>query len=143
MPNTGACLCGAVKYRLKTEISHAGACHCKMCRTWTGGINLAMHVAPDAITFDGADKITVFASSDWAERAFCGTCGSSLYYRVTAPGPHEGDYHVCMGTLDEPDTVTVTEEIFIDAKPKGYALAGDLKQMTSEDVFAMFTAEGD
>ena len=143
MSKTGSCLCGAVTYRLHSDVSHAGACHCKMCRQWTGGINIAMHVAPGGISFDGEDNITKFTSSDWAERAFCKTCGSSLYYHVTAPGPHQGDYHVCIGTLDDADDVPVTEEIFIDVKPKGYALAGDMKQMTGEEVFALFAASND
>lgn len=141
MPKTGSCLCGAVKYTVTSDITQAGACHCGTCRKWSGGVYIGIQVSPDDISFEGAENITVFPSSDWAERGFCSTCGSSLYYRVTAPGPHQGTFHIGMGALDDPSGVTLTEEIFTDAKPKGYAFAGELKGMTGAEVFAMFSDE--
>lgn len=138
MPRTGSCLCGAVKYTLTADLSTAGACHCGMCRKWTGGINIALMVAPDQITFEGAENIAPYRSSDWAERCFCRICGSSLYYRVVAPGPHHGTLHIGMGGLDDPAGVTVTQEIFTDRKPAGYDLAGDLDGMTEAEVMEMF-----
>ena len=140
MSKSGSCLCGAVKYTLKSEISEAGACHCGMCRKWSGGIYIGIQVAPEDISFEGAENITKFTSSDWAERGFCSTCGSSLFYRVTAPGPHEGTYHIGMGALDDTNGVTVTQEIFTDIKPEGYAFSGDLQGMTEAEVMAMFAA---
>ncbi len=113
-----------------------------MCRKWSGGIYLALEVAPDAITFEGADKITTYPSSDWAERGFCSTCGGNLYYRFMGPGTHHGTYHVGMGSLDDPAGISVTEEIFVDHKPEGYALAGQLNGMTEAEVLAMFTDTG-
>ncbi len=138
MPKTGSCLCGAVKYTVTSEITHAGACHCAMCRKWSGGIYLGIAVPGDGMDIDGAENVTTFASSEWAERGFCGKCGSSLYYRVTAPGPYQGTYHIGMGSLDDTTGVTVTEEIFTDLKPKGYAFDGNLKGMTEAEVMAMF-----
>ncbi len=142
MARTGSCLCGAVSYSVSNPMTQAGACHCGMCRKFSGGVYIGVQVAPDEISFEGADNIATYTSSDWAERAFCKTCGSSLYYRVTAPGPHQGVYHLGMGTVDDPSGLTMTEEIFTDVKPAGYSFAGDLKGMTGDEVFAMF-AEGD
>ena len=138
MTHTGQCLCGAVKYTVTAELKETGACHCSMCRRWSGGVYLGLEVAPDAIAFEGAENITTFASSEWAERAFCGKCGSNLYYRVTAPGPHSGTYHIGLGTLDQPNGIPLTGEIFIDEKPDGYAFAGDTHKMTGAEVFAQF-----
>jgi len=73
-------------------------------------------------------------------RCFCKTCGTNLFYRVTAPGPMQGDLHAGLGLLDDPSDITLTEEIFIDRKPKGYAFAGATKTLTEADVFAMFAA---
>lgn len=143
MPKTGSCLCGAVKYTVNTEITHAGACHCGMCRKWSGGIYIGIAVPGDGMDIEGSENVTTFASSEWAERGFCGKCGSSLYYRVTAPGPYQGTYHIGMGTLDNTDGVTVTEEIFTDLKPEGYAFDGDLKGMTEAEVMAMFAQAGE
>ena len=141
MNKTGSCLCGAVRYEIADAPSETGACHCGMCRKWSGGIYLGMHVAADAVRFDGAENVTTYRSSEWAERGFCNICGSSLYYRVTAPGAHHGEYHIGLGTLDDADGITLNAEIFIDRKPGGYSFAGDTRKMTEAEVFAMFAPE--
>nr|WP_309501388.1 GFA family protein [uncultured Roseovarius sp.] len=138
MSRTGACLCGAVSYVITTDPTHTGACHCNMCRKWSGGVFMGLQTPADGLKITGADAITTFKSSDWAERAFCNKCGSSLYYRVTAPGPHQGTYHVGIGTLDNPNGIALTEEIFIDEKPDGYSFSQHTKTMTGAEVFAMF-----
>ena len=143
MPKSGSCLCGAVTYEINSDPSDAGACHCGMCRKWTGGINVAVEAAPDQITINGAENITTYPSSDWGERSFCSTCGSSLWYRVTAPGPLNGTRFVGLGTIDDPRGIAVTSEIFIDRKPSGYAFAGDLKAMTEAEFMAMYGGESE
>ncbi len=140
MPRTGSCLCGAVTFTVTSEIDHAGACHCSMCRKFSGGMYIGIAIPPDGITFEGAENITKFTSSEWAERGFCSTCGSSVFYRVTALGPYHGTYHIGMGALDDPSGINVTEELFTDLKPKGYALEGDIKGMTEAEVMAMFAS---
>tara|TARA_R110002051_G_scaffold67323_2_gene121828 strand:+ start:2857 stop:3138 length:282 start_codon:yes stop_codon:yes gene_type:complete len=90
------------------------------------------------MSIEGLDRLTTYTSSPWAERAFCGTCGCSIFYRVTAPGPHQGTYHVGLGTMDDTSGISLTEEIFIDRKPQGYAFAGDTRKMTEAEVMAMF-----
>ncbi|MBW4706568.1 GFA family protein [Roseobacter sp. YSTF-M11] len=138
MSETGGCLCGAVKYTLTATPKEIGACHCSMCRKWSGGVFLGMEVPSDGVSFTGADNLTTYASSPWAERAFCKTCGSSVYYRVTAPGPHEGTYHFGYGTLEGAKDVPITGELFIDEKPSGYSFSEKTHQMTAEEVMAMF-----
>ena len=142
MQKTGSCLCGAVKYTVKSMPGETGACHCSMCRKWSGGIFVAFQAESADVSVEGLENIAHFKSSDWAERGFCKTCGSSLYYRVTAEGPHHGAYHIGMGTLDDPGGVTMASEIFIDEKPAAYSFSGDLTRMTSAEVFAMFSQEG-
>lgn len=141
MSKTGGCLCGAVTYTLSKEPSEIGACHCNMCRKWSGGVYLGMEVSPEAVEIKGAENLTAFGSSPWAERAFCKTCGSSVYYRVTAPGPHQGTYHFGAGTLDDMGDAVLTGELFIDNKPKAYSFAEKTHQMTTEEVMAMFAPE--
>ena len=86
MHKSATCLCGAVKIDIAHAPETVGACHCGMCRKWSGGIYLGLHVKAAAATITGADAITAYTSSDWAERCFCATCGTNLFYRVTAPG---------------------------------------------------------
>jgi hypothetical protein len=107
-----------------------------MCRRWTGGPLLS--IGSSDVTWVGDDKITTFKSSDWAERGFCSVCGSALFYRVTAPGPHQGRVHIAFGTLDDQSGFDMNLEFFIDKKPEAYTLAGERKRLTEAEVFALF-----
>lgn len=135
---TGGCLCGGVTFTVKGNVTHTGACHCGMCRKVSGGVFLGVQVSPDELTFTNEESRATYTSSPWAERGFCSRCGSSLYYRVTAPGDHQGTYHVGLGAFDDPEGVTLSQEIYIDKKPSGYAFAGDTAKMTEADVLKMF-----
>ena len=77
----GHCLCGAVTLRAAINHSQVGACHCATCRRWGGGPLLAIE-SDQPVAFDGAQQISVYASSDWAERGFCKECGTHLFYRL-------------------------------------------------------------
>lgn len=138
MSRTGGCMCGAVRYEISNSPASTGACHCGMCRKQSGGVYLGVEVPADAMTVTQDEGMKIYTSSPWAERAFCGNCGSSLFYRVTAPGPHQGVCHVGLGSLDDASGIELTEEIFIDRKPGGYSFANDTKTMTEAEVMAMF-----
>lgn len=138
MAREGGCMCGAVRFEVTKEITETGACHCGMCRKFSGGVYLAIEAGPEDLTFTNKDGLAVYKSSDWAERGFCKKCGSSLFYRLTAPGPAQGTYHFAMGSLDDTDGIKMMGEIYIDKKPEGYAFAGDLKQMTEAQFLKMF-----
>ncbi|QHQ36532.1 GFA family protein [Algicella marina] len=132
-PRTGRCLCGAVTFTVTDEINALTACHCGMCQRWGGGVHVGFDTSPAGVTFEGVDNITAYQSSDWAERAFCKTCGSHLYYRLTMEGPHKGVYAMGVGTLDARDGLPLAKEIFVDSKPDGYAFAGDHVRMTEKE----------
>lgn len=136
MERTGKCMCGAVSYTAKGLEPKLGACHCGMCRRWTGGPYLS--VGTSDVAWAGDDQITTFKSSDWAERGFCKACGSALFYRVTAPGPYHGQLHVAFGTLDDQSGFDLKIELFIDKKPAAYAFAGERKTLTEAEVFKLF-----
>ena len=140
MNKTGSCLCGAVTIAIENAPSETGACHCSMCRKWSGGVYLGYHAPAESVTIEGQDNISVYSSSEWAERGFCKSCGSSLFYRVTAPGPHKGAYHIGFGLLDDTSGVALTEEIFVDERPVAYHFAQETKKMTGPEVFAMFAS---
>ena len=86
------------------------------------------------IDFEGEENIVRYKSSDWAERAFCGTCGTNLFYFLTG----NGEYIVNAGTLDDQSGLELTNQIFIDEKPDFYAFANETKTMTGAEVFALY-----
>lgn len=130
---TGHCLCGAVRYRLTKPVHEVDACHCDMCRRWSGSPLMAINGGTE-VTFEGEDQITRYRSSQWAERAFCRACGTHLYYRLV----DGGDYYLFAGTLDDQSGLTFKTQIFIDEKPDWYDFANDTKMMTGAEVFAQF-----
>lgn len=140
MSQTGSCMCGAVRFTITVPVTETAACHCTMCRKWSGGVFMALQLPADAVHFDNADAIRTFVSSPWAERAFCGICGSNLFYRVTAEGPMQGEIHMALGVLDDPSGVVLSTELFIDKKPDGFGFAQDTHRMTEAEVMAMFDA---
>ena len=123
----GHCLCGAVNFSspAATEI---GACHCEFCRRWGGGPLLAVHCGPD-VQFRGSEYIGVYASSDWAERAFCKRCGTHLYYKLLSTG----EYFVPAGAFDT-DDFEMASQIYIDKKPDYYAFANQTPMLTEKQV---------
>ncbi|MBB97403.1 MAG: aldehyde-activating protein [Rhodobacteraceae bacterium] len=139
----GGCLCGAVRYTLARAPAEMDVCHCGMCRKHTGGLALGLMVPRDEVTWEGFEHVGLFRSSDWAERGFCRTCGSGLFYRTLGDGPGSDMISLGAGSLDDLDGVRLTTEIFVDFQPDGYAFAGDLKRMTQAEVEAAFGSEED
>lgn len=129
----GSCLCGAVQVSAKSLNKHAGVCHCSMCRTWSGGPWMAVDCGVD-VTFEGEENISVFGSSDWAERGFCGKCGSHLFYRLK----ESKQYVMPVGLFDDDLPFVFDHQIFIDEKPSFYAFANETSNMTGAEVFAKY-----
>lgn len=126
----GHCLCGAVTYTAEDVDTNVHACHCSMCRRWSGGPAFA--AGTGSVTFEGAEHITRYESSEWAERGFCNKCGSNLFYRLK-PTDH---YVMWMGTFENQEPFTVVGEIYIDNKPASYDLAGDHPRLTGDEFMA-------
>ncbi|TNE90257.1 MAG: GFA family protein [Deltaproteobacteria bacterium] len=131
MPRSGGCLCGGIRYTAELRGHAVGACHCIMCRRWSGGPLMA--IGADDIRWQG--EPSVFGSSDWAERGFCAACGSSLFYRFTA-GKHAGLTLLAAGSLDDWDGLILDHEVFIDQRPAAYCFAGELRGLTGEQLRA-------
>ena len=137
MPNTveasGQCLCGAVKVEAKALETSVGACHCDICRRWGGGPLMAVSAGAE-VTFEGDENITRFSSSDWAERGFCNKCGTHLFYHLRG----NGEYIMPAGLFGEVDGYVFDHQVFIDERPAYYQFANQTKDMTGEELFAMY-----
>ena len=133
----GRCLCGAVTVEAVPKRPHAEACHCDMCRRWGGSAFLAVPCG-DTVRFTGEDHITRYASSDWAERGFCRSCGTNLFYHFRPAG----EYSILAGVFDDPGSLTMGEQIFIDEKPDYYSFADDTPKKTGAEVIEEAKAAG-
>ncbi len=139
---TGGCMCGAVRYTIKDAPEAFGVCNCEMCRRWTGSSFMGMTVPVENITWDGEAQIKTLQSSDWAERAWCGRCGSALYYHATVE-PGSRSLEVSVGTLDDTEGLAFSSELFTDCRIPGaeYTGAEGRKCLTRAEVFAIYAPD--
>ncbi|MEO0983376.1 MAG: GFA family protein [Pseudomonadota bacterium] len=132
----GHCLCGAVRLegdgRPKIEV-----CHCEMCRHWHGGPALVADFEGGVRITAGEDNIAVYESSEWAERCFCKTCGSTLFYRLKQSRDR---FSAQAGLFNLPPGLSIHEEIFVEEQPDYYAFQSDAPRLTGAEVFARFEA---
>ncbi len=91
------------------------------------------------VTFKGEDKISIFNSSEWAERGFCSQCGSHLFYRLKA----NDQYFVPAGLFEHNESFVFDQQVFIDNKPSYYNFSNNTHDMTEAEVFAAFGAPDD
>lgn len=130
---TGSCLCGAVSFTAQQMTTAVAACHCSSCRKWGGNAFMEVNCG-DAVSFEGADKLTVYDSSEWAERGFCSQCGSHLFYRLKESQEHM----MPVGLFDDDSGFKFHREVFIDEKPGYYQYANETEKLTGEELFAQF-----
>ena len=125
---TGRCLCGAVTVRVAgPHDPRPGACHCRMCQRWSGGLFLCFNADAGGVTVDG--PVTRFASSDFAERAFCPVCGSHLWMRDNTGKT----YDLMPGLFDEARDWPLRSEVYADRAMASMRLQGDHRRATKAE----------
>lgn len=132
----GRCLCGAVEIELEAPHPEVDICHCRMCQRWTGSMYAG--IEGDDFTLTGEDHITAYRSSDWAERAFCRTCGSNLWYRFLPTGART----FLAGLFDLPAGLPIKHQIFVDEKPDWFDIAQQSEMKTGPEIIAEAEAAG-
>ena len=139
-PLQGSCLCGACTFTATPTVGGlgAGACHCGMCRKWSGGMYMSVDCG-SSVAFVDESALGSYKASDWGERLFCTKCGSSLLWQTQ----DSQNQHVSIQAFDDPGQFDIGMQVFIDKKPANYALANDTKTMTEAEVFAHYMPDGD
>jgi hypothetical protein len=126
---TGGCQCGAVRYALRSEPTHASICHCRMCQKAFGNYFAALTGLPmqDLVWTKGEPGI--FRSSAVAERGFCRDCGTPLTYRYL----RGKRVNVSIGSLDDPARIKPEIQYGIESKLPAFALPHTLPGERTED----------
>jgi len=118
----GHCLCKAVQYVVSEEPLWCAHCHCGDCRRHTGSA---------VATFVGVDKdglkLTAgefgrIESSAGVYRSFCSRCGTPMAYETDEL---PGEIHLYLGTLERPDEISPTLEVFCRERLPWLQLAVD------------------
>ena len=83
MSHVGSCFCGSVRLEVSGAPEAMGYCHCRSCRSWSGGpVNAFSLWKPENVRVTrGADKVRTFKKSDNSERQYCADCGGHLMTR--------------------------------------------------------------
>lgn len=127
----GSCLCGAVRFTCRGELTPIQLCHATRCRKATGAACAPELLAP-AEGFrwlEGEELVTVFEAPildrpPAYRRAFCRTCGSPL------PVAMEGTPFVLMlaGVLDDDPKTRVFRHAFVGQRSTWHEISDELPQ---------------
>ena len=121
MPVNGSCQCGAVKFQIEGSIPDVVICHCTQCRKFSGHAWASVLVSTYQLSIAPSESLKWFRSSDFAQRGFCSSCGSSLFYKTNS-GESTA---VSAGTLETPTNLRVDRHIFTKDKSDYYRIASE------------------
>lgn len=125
---TGACRCGAVRYRLSTErppITYA--CHCTICQRATGSsFALQMPVAEAALSVEGdlVEASVVGPGGAIGVNRHCAACLTRIY---NTNDRRPGLAIVRAGTVDGGERLTPSLHIYADTKQPWIALPDQVR----------------
>ena len=73
MTHTGSCFCGAVTIEVSSAPEGMGYCHCRSCRSWSGGpVNAFSLWKPEAVTITkGEDNVATYHQTEVSHRKYC------------------------------------------------------------------------
>ena len=80
MVHQGQCFCGAVEIEVTGEPEGMGYCHCRSCRSWSGGpVNAFTLWKPEAVKVTaGSEYLATFQKTPQSQRQYCAKCGGDL-----------------------------------------------------------------
>ena len=122
----GHCLCGAVQVRVTEHEAAVSACHCSLCRRWTGAAQWGFSAPAAAVTVTGA--VATYRSSPFATRAWCPACGTHLWLRDDGK-----DYEFVPGLFDGAATMPLSHEVYADRAFACVPLAGEHPRRTAAE----------
>ena len=111
---TGGCLCGAVRYRIKSDPLAVAVCHCTHCQKQSGGMFSTNLVVPEALYEQTGETKCYEDKGDSGQavlRFFCGACGSPILSRA---GIMPGLVLLKAGCLDDFSGLTPAIEVYTD-----------------------------
>ncbi len=126
---TGHCLCGDVTITVAgRHDARVGACHCRMCQRWSGGLFVCFTADATAVTVTG--EVMRYRSSNFAERAFCPRCGSHLWFNDVGDDGKPESYELMPGLFDTARDWPLRSEIYVDRAMASVQLRGEHRRKT-------------
>jgi len=129
---TGACLCGAVRFRGEGRPEGISVCHCGQCRVWSAGPLMVVWF-PGGVAVEAGDTLAWYGSSDHGERGFCTRCGSSLFWR--SPGEPRA-WAASANALAQGGGLAIREHIWVEDAAPWDVYAADAARKTAAECLA-------
>ena len=120
----GSCLCGDVAFEISGDLRPVLACHCTQCRKTSGHFWAATSAADSTITLTHKAGLKWFRASDTAQRGFCATCGSSLFWKPDG----QARTAIAAGAFDTSAGLTLAAHVFVADKGDYYAISDGCQQ---------------
>lgn len=131
---SGGCACGAVRFQIDGPVRPVIACHCGTCRKTSGHYWAATTTYRDNLHLVADRSLKWFKSSDFAQRGFCGQCGSSLFYQR-----NDSDcISIGAGCLDAPTGLSMPEHICTAEASDYYAIDDAASQQPGNHISDAF-----
>lgn len=125
----GGCLCGAVRYRVRGKPGVGAVCHCRFCQRRLGSAFATMAYFDEAdVEFLQGDIKEYEHRSDesgrWLRLQFCPRCGTTVTHTTER---RAGQRAVAVGTLDDPDWVSIERQIWVRSKRPWITIPPDME----------------
>jgi len=128
-PLSGGCLCGAVRYSVSADHREGYYCHCRMCQLAFGSTRAAfLGVRKDQVQWLTHPPAT-FASSKFARRGFCSTCGTPLTFEYL----DSEHMDLSVGSLDDPGALKPTSHFAVESRIAAWHAADGLPEQRLDE----------
>ncbi len=117
LPQSGGCLCGAVRFTLTSEPAVMGICHCRDCQRASGATHATQLAVPESgVRLEGETRSysRPADSGNIVNRHFCATCGSGTH--STNDGM-PGMVFLRATHLDDPEQFQPAMEVYTESRP--------------------------
>lgn len=121
----GSCCCGAVKFRLLSEPSMMGTCHCSRCRK--AGASVIVFIKKQDLEWQsGKEHVALYKPAPPYKygRCFCKQCGTSLGEILS----EDESFPIAANALDGEFATRNQFHEFVSEKPSWYEICDDAPQ---------------
>jgi hypothetical protein len=117
LPQQGGCLCGAVRFTLRSEPAVMGVCHCRDCQRASGASHCTQLAVPTAgveMRCQTRAYDSLADSGNRVSRHFCPTCGGGTHSTNSAM---PGMVFLRATHLDDPEQFRPMMEVYTASRP--------------------------
>lgn len=108
----GGCQCGALRYEWLEKPAYSSVCYCRMCQKASGQPFMGFAGGKIEHLRWTRGTLSLFKSSNLAERGFCRDCGTPLTYALKGTGT----ISIAINSLDDPEAAPPTIRYGLESK---------------------------